>query len=179
MQLAAVTPSDVDLVLTDENYKDVDYESDADLVGISVITCQFHRAMEISREFKKRGKTVIWGGIHPTAVDQSDNESIDSYVVGEAELLWPEILKDFQKGELKRRYQSEDYVDLNTIPLPKRDLIDPSVDIIETMISSRGCKYDCNYCSISIVYGKKVRWFNVDRIVEDIKKYEKQCCYFF
>src|SRR3989344_649685 len=100
-QLAAVTPRDIDVTLTDENYEDIDFGSAPDLVGISVMTSQVNRAMEISAEYKRRGITVVWGGIQPTVVDQSDNPNIDSVVLGEAENIWPIVLHDFSEGKLK------------------------------------------------------------------------------
>ena len=121
-QLAAVTPEHVDLKITDENLEEVDFNSDSELVGLSVLTLNANRALEISRKFKEKGKTVVWGGMHPSVVDQKDNKFIDSFVVGEAESVWPRLIEDFEKEKLKKRYQSEYPIDLNSIPLPRKEI---------------------------------------------------------
>jgi radical SAM superfamily enzyme YgiQ (UPF0313 family) len=170
-QLAAVTPPEINLNLTDENLTPVCFDHPADLVGISVMTSQVRRAEEISREFKRRGSLVVWGGIHPTAVDQSENPFIDSFVVGEGERIWPQLLIDAQQERLQRRYRDPVLVDLNAIPLPRRELLAPDVALlVESPIVSRGCIYSCEHCSIHIVYGSHVRTPSVDRIVEDIQR---------
>lgn len=169
-QLAAVTPDNIELRLVDENLADVDYEWNPDLVGISVMTSQVGRAEEISQEYKLRGKTVIWGGIHPTVVDQSKNPYIDSFVVGEAEGLWSDILSDFKKGSLKRRYENAQSMDLNkVVPSRKRGLLKPSVDVlIEGLMTSRGCRFECPYCSASKVHGRRISWVSPGRVEKDV-----------
>jgi radical SAM superfamily enzyme YgiQ (UPF0313 family) len=179
-QLAAVTSDDVDLILTDENLKDVDFNSGADLVGISVMTSQADRALEISRAYKARGATVVWGGIHPSAVDQAGNTSIDSFVVGEGEALWPQLIEDFRNGNLKRRYINTKPVNLNETPLPLRYLIKPEINIIiESTSTSRGCKYSCEHCSASLTFGKGIRFVEPDRVIRDIEGMDNKIVAFF
>jgi radical SAM superfamily enzyme YgiQ (UPF0313 family) len=168
-QLAACTPQDVDLTLVDENLEYLEYKP-ADLVGISVMTSQFSRAIEISREYRKRGAKVVWGGIHPTLVNQEDNGDIDAYVQGEGEEAWPQLLEDFKQGRLKRRYQGA-RADLTRIPLPRRDFVQINgiEAIIEGVLASRGCIYDCDFCSAHSVYGDKVRMAPLDRVEQDVR----------
>ena len=167
-QLAAITPEDIELKVCDENLEDIDFESKPDLVGISVMTCQANRAGEISRRFKETGSRVVWGGIHPTFVNQDENPDIDSYVEGEAEEAWPQLLRDFQKGRLKRKYNGKP-AKLETIPLPKRDFTVPEkslANLIETAMASRGCCFSCSHCTSNTYPG--VRWVSPERFAQDI-----------
>ena len=179
-QLAAVTPRDIDVTLTDENYEDIDFGSAPDLVGISVMTSQVNRAMEISAEYKRRGITVVWGGIHPTVVDQSDNPNIDSVVLGEAENIWPAVLHDFLEGKLKPRYKDDKPVDIDAIPLPKRNTTYPKdLLVLESTLGSRGCIYTCSHCSSSLVYGRGIKMRSISRVLEDIRNIRSKYVIFF
>jgi radical SAM superfamily enzyme YgiQ (UPF0313 family) len=176
-QLAAVTPREiggesVELRLTDENSRRADYRWGADLVGISVMTSQVRRAEEISREYRARGASIVWGGIHPTAVDQSGNGLVDSTVRGEGELAWPGLLRDFAGGRLKRSYRSGAPVSLDQIPLPDREALEyPDVRmIVDGVSASRGCPHDCEFCSASLAYGTVLRRRRPERVGEDIAR---------
>ena len=168
--LTANIGDDVEIRIIDENLTDVDYIWNPDLVGLSVMTSQADRAMEISKRYKELGIPSIWGGIHPTVVDQTNNENIASFVVGEGENLISKILSDFKKGELQRRYQDSNPVDLDKV-IPRKDLFKPDVRVIlDTMVASRGCPNGCDFCSASHVYGKKVRRVSIPKILEGIEK---------
>jgi radical SAM superfamily enzyme YgiQ (UPF0313 family) len=179
-QLAAVTPYDVNLILTDENLVNVNFDSGADLVGISVMTSQADRALEISREYKARGAVVVWGGIHPSAVDQAGNTTIDSFVVGEGEVLWPQLIEDFRNGNLRKKYMNTKPVNLNDSPLPLRNLMKPDVNIVvESTSTSRGCKYSCEHCSASLSFGNGVRFVEPERVIRDIGNMDSKVVAFF
>ncbi len=86
--LAALTPSDIEVVLTDENVEPVDFEEKVDLVGITSMTCVIPRAYEIAAEYRKRGVPVVMGGIHVSMLPDEAIQHCDSVVIGEAEELW-------------------------------------------------------------------------------------------
>ena len=64
--IAAYTPDSWDVDLVDEAVQDIDFDYPCDMVGLSIMTCYAPRAYEIAKEFRKRGKTVVMGGVHPT-----------------------------------------------------------------------------------------------------------------
>lgn len=176
LQLAALTPPNIELKLGDENLEDTDFDWKPDLVGLSVMTSQADRADEISRRFKEKGAKVVWGGFHPTFVDQTQNSAIDSFVVGEAEEAWPRLLKDFEAGMMQKKYQGRP-ADLNAIPLPRRDFLRPKdVGIVEMIMASRGCYFSCSYCAANIYGG--VRWKNPRRLEQELATIESQACAF-
>jgi radical SAM superfamily enzyme YgiQ (UPF0313 family) len=100
--LEGLTPEEHDVKIIEEETANVDLEEECDLVGISCMTANAPRAYDLCREFKKRGKTVLLGGVHPTILPDEALEHADCVVVGEAEGVWETILKDFQNNELKQ-----------------------------------------------------------------------------
>jgi len=172
--LAALTPPDVELRLTDENFTTADPSWKPDLVGISVMTSQANRALELSQQYKGVGATVAWGGIHPTSVNQLTNNSIDAFFVGEADTTWPKALDDFRQGRLKRVYQQNNPTDMDSLPSPRRDFLRPDVKILaESLMTSRGCPYDCDFCSAR-QYGTKIRWRNMEGLKQDLDSMKSQ-----
>jgi radical SAM superfamily enzyme YgiQ (UPF0313 family) len=100
--LAALTPQDHEVSLIDMVYGDkVDYDSECDLVAITVRTPLAVTAYEIADNFAAKGKTVILGGPHIFAFPHEAKQHAAAVAIGEAEELWPIILKDVQAGSLK------------------------------------------------------------------------------
>lgn len=106
--LASLTPPEDEVIYTDDLVKAFDLERDVkavDLVGISVDSKTTRRSYEIAAAYRAKGVKVVLGGIHPTAVPEEALRFADSVVLSEAEDLWPELLRDFKRGELKPIYR--------------------------------------------------------------------------
>lgn len=170
MAIAALTPDDWDVSIVDERVDDVDFDQPADLVGISVLTATAPRSYEISDKFRAKGVTVVLGGIHPSVLPNEAIAHADAVVVGEAENIWSILLEDFVNGKLKKVYVSREKPTLASLPLPRRDLIDKSAyqrpDTVET---SRGCPFNCEYCSIINFFGHQCRFRPVDDVVQEME----------
>lgn len=159
-----------DITLVDDEVEDIPYEKETDLVGISLFTANSYRAYEISKSFRCRGIPVILGGVHVVACPEETSEHADSIVVGEAEDTWPELLKDFNSGKLKRMYTSTNTSDLSNMPLPRRDLLDKTkYSTINTVQATRGCPFDCEFCSMRILFGSRTRCRPAEEVIEEIK----------
>lgn len=159
-----------DITLVDDEVEDIPYEKETDLVGISLFTANSYRAYEISKSFRCRGIPVILGGVHVVACPEEASEHADSIVVGEAEDTWPELLKDFNSGRLKRMYTSTNTSDLSNMPLPRRDLLDKTkYSTINTVQATRGCPFDCEFCSMRILFGSRTRCRPSEEVIEEIK----------
>jgi radical SAM superfamily enzyme YgiQ (UPF0313 family) len=104
--LAAMVPEELDAEVTiqDEGIEPLDLDFDADLVGITAITGTSLRAYKIADQLRSRGHTVVLGGVHPTLLPDEAAAHADALVIGYAEQAWPELLRDFSAGRLKRRY---------------------------------------------------------------------------
>ena len=120
--LAANTPADVDVSLTDAYLEDVNYNEHADLVGITCLTPSALEAYKIADRFRSKGVKVVLGGIHPSAMPEEALGHADAVVAGEAEGVWKKVIEDLKGGRLSGVYQSESKPDLAGMPFPRRDI---------------------------------------------------------
>ncbi|MEJ2629088.1 MAG: radical SAM protein, partial [bacterium] len=168
--LARITPPDMEVSIVDEIIQSLNFDSAVDLVGITVNSKTVARSYEIGDEFRKRGVSVVMGGIHPTVCPQEAIEHADAVVIGESELVWNQLLEDFQKGNLQKFYKNHKYPDLQNYPIPQRELFPDNKYITTNIIqTSRGCPYNCSFCSVPSIYGTKVRLRSVDNVINEIK----------
>ena len=169
--VAAYTPPDCEVKMVDERIRPVDFTDDADLIGISVMTPLATRAYEIADEFKRRGKTVVMGGMHVSALPEEALEHCHAVAIGEGEKVWPQMVEDFKRGELKEVYQADKLLDLGEALPPRWDIIDKTlyspVDFIET---TRGCPINCNFCAVTQFYGAKYRTKPVHLVEEMVAR---------
>jgi radical SAM superfamily enzyme YgiQ (UPF0313 family) len=154
--LAGITPRQHTVKIVNENYEDIDFDEPTDLVGITSYTMTAPRVYEIADEFRRRGKKVVLGGYHPTAMPQEAIQHADSVVLGEAELTWPELIHDVEKGVLKQFYGPNPDFDMAEIPPIRRDLIrqNPMIGAVQ---STRGCPNQCEFCAIASFCNHEVK----------------------
>jgi len=156
----------------DETLKIPDYEKiDSDYILISSMSCTVNRAYEIADFFKARGKKVIMGGLH---VSYKSNESLqhcDKVVIGEAE----HVIIDLINGKYNEDViNGTNVIDLDSIPLPNYDLIEglSSHPKVVSLSSSRGCPFNCRFCSLNKVFGRKFRTVSTDRIIRYLQNFK-------
>jgi radical SAM superfamily enzyme YgiQ (UPF0313 family) len=169
--IAALTPENVEVSMVDEHISDIDFSKNYDLVGISIMTATAKRGYHLARMFKEKGSKVVFGGIHASVMPEEAINYGDAVVIGEAESSWPNLIEDFKKNSLKEYYQNQE-PDLSKAPLPKRDSrIDRSVLGVKWpgFYTTKGCPYDCEFCSVSSVYGKKIRTLPIPLVIKDIE----------
>jgi radical SAM superfamily enzyme YgiQ (UPF0313 family) len=167
--IATITPKVHDVKIINENYSDIDFDADIDLVGITCYTMTAPRVYEIADKFRSKGKKVVLGGYHPTAMPDEAIQHADSVVLGEAEASWPKLLKDAEKGKLKRFYGPDESFDIAMVPPIRRDLIvlNPLLGAIQ---STRGCSNRCEFCAISSFCSHGVKKRPIKNVVEEIKQ---------
>jgi radical SAM superfamily enzyme YgiQ (UPF0313 family) len=171
--LATYTPQDIEVKIIDERIEKIDFKSSYNLVGITLMTPLAPRAYEIAKEFRKRGVTVVMGGMHVSACPDEVLKYADAIVIGEAEQVWPQLLDDFKKGLLKKIYKAESYTNLNNLLLIKRCLLNKDryvpVEFVET---TRGCPFGCHFCSVTRFFGGKYRMRSVDDVIKEIATFK-------
>jgi radical SAM superfamily enzyme YgiQ (UPF0313 family) len=173
--LAAMTPAGIDLRLIDEAVEDVDPKLKADLVGISTITAAASRAYALADHFRSRGIPVVMGGVHPSNLADEALEHCDSVVIGEAENLWAQVLKDREGGRLQRTYRNSAPPSLGALPAPRWDLLPARRYFIpQTVQISRGCPNGCSFCSVSSYFGLSHRARPIDHVLEEIKALKRK-----
>ena len=177
--LAAVTPKFHELKMIDERLHKINFEGKYDIVGISALTNEAIRAYEIADLFRKKKVTVVLGGCHVSARPEEAKKHADCVVIGEAEETWPQLLKDFEKNELKDFYYPLTPVNLSKIPLPNREILNRI--LVETGVqTSRGCPYACEYCYIgNSPYSRTYRKRSVKTIVKEIENIPQKIIVFY
>src|SRR3990172_8759375 len=144
--IAALTPPDVEVSLTDENVTAIDFQEETGLVGITVLTITAQRAYEIADIFRSRGIKVVLGGIHASFLPDEAGQHADAVVIGEAEETWPRLIADLRANRLQKRYEQGERLPLNNLPVPRRDLFSKRAYLIEnTLAATRGCPYSCSF----------------------------------
>ncbi len=170
--VAAVTPPDWEVlpIVEGKGAYSLDYDEDVDVVGMSFLTPFALDAYQIADAYRERGKTVIFGGVHASAVPQEAKQHADSVVIGEPEMIWPQILEDFKRGELQDFYRQSEPTKLESMPVPRRDLLDPSnYANYHHVIPTRGCNIGCGFCVVPWLHGKSFRFNPIERVIQEIK----------
>lgn len=169
--VAALTPPDFSISIVDELVDEVDFSTPADLVGLSVTTVNAPRAYRIAEEFRRRGITVVMGGMHPTVAPEECLQHADAVVRGEAEGAWPAFLRDFRQGSLKKVYQSSQWAPMASLPRPRRDLVrrDAYEVVFDPVQTTRGCPHSCRFCAVSEFFGRTYRFRPISQVVDEIK----------
>lgn len=167
--IAALTPPDVEISILDENVEDINFNTYTDLVGITVSTFLAPRAYEIADEFRKRDITVVLGGIHPSMLPDEAIQYADAVVIGEAEGVWENLVNDYKKGKMRQFYQSSQRPDLSQLPIPRWDLLKNDLYSIQSIQTTRGCPYDCEFCSVKAFSGAKFRCKPIEKILKEIE----------
>ncbi len=179
--LAALTPPDIDVSMTDDNIgQPIDYQEDIDLIAISCFTPQAERAYEIADEYRKHGKRVVLGGIHPTLRPQEAHEHADAVCIGEGEPLWPDVINDARNNTLKDFYNQKCLYNLADFPIPKREIFPKDIYKwnAHLVLTMRGCPARCSGCPIPPKEGFKFRYRPIDNIIADIKQMPYREFYF-
>jgi len=168
--VAAVTPPDFEVKIVDENVEALDLSQPADIVGFTAMTCQVNRAYELCGIFRQRGITTVMGGPHPSLLPAESRQHADSVLIGEAEETWPEMLRDFQSGNLKPMYKAG-LVDIKSLPFPRRDLLKLGQyqQRFHTLQTTRGCPFDCEFCSVTTLFSRSYRTRPVDHVIREIE----------
>ncbi len=173
--VAALTPEGIEVSITDENLDPVDLNKSADLVGITVVTHTAIRAYELADAFRARGKKVVLGGVHPTALPEEALQHADAVVVGEAENMWPQMLDDLREGHLQQIYRSAERPSLNNLPYPRRDLIRRDSYLFpDTVSTTRGCPNGCDFCAVTSFFGRTYRSRPVEDVVGEVDTLDRR-----
>jgi radical SAM superfamily enzyme YgiQ (UPF0313 family) len=173
--LAAVTPSNVNLRMVFETVEDIPFNEHWDLVGLTGMGSGIVRAWQIADQFRGRGVKVVIGGIAASLCppDWSLGHA-DALVIGEAEELWPQVIKNFEGGRLQSIYRMARRPPIEDLPLPRYDLLAKSkIGFWSPVQATRGCPFTCNFCSITSFFEGTYRKRPVDQVVRDVRVAKK------
>jgi len=153
-----------------------------DLVAISSFSAQMNEAYELAGRYRAAGVPVVLGGLHVTSMP-GEPAAVDAIAaVGEGEVTWPWILRDLERGTLKKVYDARasgapsgvrfsegggEY-DLADSPMPAFELLDIERYNRLTVQTSRGCPWKCSFCAASILLTPKYKQKPIARVLAEI-----------
>ncbi len=168
LTVASLFPRDWNLKLVDANVESVSDEviQWADMVFIGAMIVQKESVREIIAECRALGKSVVAGGPLFTSSPESFDD-VDYLVLNEAEITLPMFLKDLIAGNPRRAYTTEEKPDISLTPLPRWDLIDMNLYASMSVQYSRGCPYDCEFCNIVNLNGRRPRVKSNEQMIRE------------
>jgi len=167
--LAALTPSQYDIRIIDEDIETIPKAYSPDIVGITALVSNISRAYEIADHYLSRKIPVILGGSQVSFNKKESAPHATSLVIGEAEELWEKVLSDFECDNLQPIYESSSFPSFNHSPVPRWDLVKTSKMMAYTVQVSRGCPYKCDFCLVKKMFGQKQRYRHIDNVLAEIQ----------
>jgi radical SAM superfamily enzyme YgiQ (UPF0313 family) len=169
LTVAAMLPKDWDIKLIDMNVNRL-IDNDilwADFVFISAMSIQSQSANQVIAQCRNLNAKIVAGG--PLFTSNPENyQDIDHLVLDEAEITLPQFLNDLNEGKLKQKYSSEEWAEITTTPLPRWDLISINNYTSMNVQYSRGCPFDCDFCDITVLYGRKPRTKTKEQVIAEL-----------
>ncbi len=160
------------VVVYEELFKDINFRKveEADLIGINIMTYTAGRGYEIADFIKRKtNKRIIIGGIHASVLPQEALEHSDQVIVGEAE----SVIKDVVEGKCKEEIVYAPAVDnLDEIPFPNYSLLKSPYNAINIM-TSRGCPYNCTFCTTTRMFSP-YRRRSSENVIKELKIHKKR-----
>lgn len=179
--LAAFFPPELcDVRLQDEILEDPDPALHEDLVVIPFYTSQADRAYALADAYRAHGTPVLLGGYHVSQLPEEAAQHADCIVVGEFEPVAQALVSDWLDGKLKPEYRADCFADLTGIPFPRYDLLNwkayrnPWIKMAIPLETSRGCPHDCDFCSVKLMHGTRMRFREIPAVLDDIARIRRE-----
>ncbi len=166
--LAGLTPPQHEVTLCDENVEEIDFDVEADVVGVTGYIVHRERMFELLDAFRARGRRVVVGGPFASLCPEQLRERADVVFIDEAEETWPAFLADLERGTPKPEYRAAEKPDLTHAPPPRFDLLKIDRYHAITIQFARGCPFQCEFCDITVIYGRRPRAKTPAQVLREI-----------
>ena len=168
--VAGLTPPEHEVTICDENVEEIDFDVEADIIGVTGYIIHQQRVLEIVDAFRARGRFVVVGGPYASICPEDLRGRCDVLFLDEAEETWPRFLADFAAGSWQKEYRPEEKPDLTHAPMPRFDLLKTDRYHAMTVQFARGCPFNCEFCDIIVVYGRRPRVKAVENVLAEIEE---------
>ncbi len=156
--------------LVDEEFQQVDESVSYDIVAMYTVTPNVRRAYFWAGHFREKGSHVVLGGVHAAMCQEEAACHADTLLIGEAEYIWVEFLKDFEKGRAKGKYlQCLGTVDVDKSPVPAFHLLPQNGRRLIPVQTARGCPHGCRFCNLRNIYGRGYRPKRTEGVVMELE----------
>ncbi len=163
--LARLIPPGHDVRLLYEAREAINYAAPTDVVAITTLTVMANKVYRIADRFRKKGVKVILGGPHASAVPEEAKNHADAVAIGNAETTLPDIINDLEKGSLQPFYHNfvpTQLPALNNIAAPNR--------WCTSIMASRGCEMNCEFCSSRSIFGSFYLQRQYSEVEQELRK---------
>ena len=169
LTVAAMLPSDWAKRLIDLNVGKLTREdlAWADCAFVSGMTVQRESARRVIAGCKEAGVRVVAGGPLFTT-EPEEFETVDHFVLNEAELTLPAFLEDLQEGKAQRIYTTSEFADIQKTPAPLWELADMDSYATMEVQYSRGCPYSCEFCNVTVLFGHHPRTKSALQVIAEL-----------
>ncbi|TAE75476.1 MAG: radical SAM protein [Verrucomicrobia bacterium] len=143
-----------------------------DAIALSTLSATAKEAYAMAARFREKGIPVILGGLHATLAPDEAARHVDAVVIGEGEPVWPEVLRDLERGDLQPRYDARTRgpFDLRQAPMPRFDLLSPDRYPRFTVQTQRGCPYACEFCAASMRLSPVFRTKPAEKVLAEVRR---------
>jgi radical SAM superfamily enzyme YgiQ (UPF0313 family) len=143
-----------------------------DVIALSTLSATAKETYAMAARFREKGIPVILGGLHATLAPREAARHVDALVIGEGEVVWPQVLRDLENGNLQPIYdaRSRQPFDFREAPMPRFDLLQPDRYPRFTVQTQRGCPYACEFCAASMRLSPTFRTKPVAKIIAELHR---------
>ncbi len=166
--IAGLTPREVEIAFYDDRMEAIPFDEPTDLVALSVETYTAKRAYQIASEYRRRGVPVVMGGFHPTLCPEEVSQYAEAVVIGEAEALWEQVLRDAERGSLQPYYRSAGRPLLVNLRPDRSIYAGKNYLPIGLVEAGRGCHFKCDFCAVQTVFNHSQTRRPADEIIEEL-----------
>lgn len=166
--VAALAPADFEVEICEENVAPARLDCTADYIGITGKVSQRNRMLELAREYRRRGCTVILGGPYASLSSDEVRPHCDILVRGEIEPIAAKLFDDLRSRQFSAEYLGAP-ADMSDIPIPRWDLYPNERALQGSVQTARGCPYRCDFCDTIQYVGRKQRHKPPERVMEELE----------